>query len=126
MNERLFEKELTKKCFGYGAGGLYFKEHYQEAKQNKITLKELVSNLQSDLNLDKEYGYDFDQELLNFPVSTQQEQLDFFEIYLNNSFTSFPELIGSIIGSLSSTQDFQVAYDFMGLDNIEDEIAWDS
>lgn len=127
MTEQTFEKELEKKCFGYGQGALYFKNHYKKAKKNEQPLIKLIEEVQTDLCWDDAITPEHNHDLLNMPISTLPEQLTFLEAYFEtHCFLAYPELIGSIIGSLASTKNFQEAYDFLGLNNVKNEIEWDS
>lgn len=128
-----FEQELERKCFGWGAGGLYFKEHYEEAKRNPNAVQEALESLIEMIEDDLIWEPEPDEEkelwaiLEEMPKDTFEDILAMFERYFDTcaSFQAYPELIGTLIGGLAYHQRYQLAHNFIGLDNVE-AICWDS
>lgn len=137
MDWENFESNISRAFCGQG--GAYFKENYQQSFYDKNrTLLSIVKELKSDLKLELEdpklYDNNFEdeidrmKELYNREVNTDQECYKFFCSYLDDSFGSFPELCGIIVGIMARIGMLEEALEISGVNNIgeNEEVQWDS
>jgi len=142
MTKKEFEEKLEEKCL-YGTGGGIVRRYYLEASENPNALKESVECLDE---LTEEQAEEIKEnmkkgmkdegsikrlktvsQVMTMPKDTVPEILEAFDLFFEDgSFISYPELIGSLIGACAYNQEYKLAYDFLGVDNVKDQMYWDS
>jgi len=116
-------------AFGCGAGGLYVREHYNEAIQSSETLRDVVSSLieeiRWDLNNRPDDVEDYHKELVGKVINNDEDCIQFINGFLINK-ASCPELCGIVSGILFREGKLQEALDFLEVSDMEEERYWDS
>ena len=142
MTKKEFEEKLEEKCF-YGTGGGIVRRYYLEASTDPTALKESVECLDE---LAEEQAEEIEEnmkkgmkdegsikrlqtlsQIMIMPKNTIPEILEAFDLFFEDgSFPACPELIGSLIGACAYHHRYKLAYDFLGIDNVKDQMYWDS
>jgi len=141
MNIEDYDKKIVF-GFGCGAGGLYVKEHYDDAVRGTETLgdivKQLVEEMKFDLAQEKpkpeakyldyiETKHKLYRNLAERTVDDNiSEHLKFIEDFLENRKESCPELCGSVAGILFREGMLQDALNFLEVSDMEENRYWDS
>jgi len=142
MTKKEFEEKLEEKCF-YGTGGGIVRRYYLEASTDPNALNDCVRCLNEETKEQAEYikenmkkGMKDDgsikrlqtiSQIMIIPKNTIPEILEAFDLFFEDgSFPAYPELIGSIIGACAYRQRYKLACDFLGINNVKDQMYWDS
>jgi len=118
-------------AFGFGGGGLYVREHYDEAVNSTETLKSVVNDLRSDIKIelsqDPNNIEDGHKELLDRVHPTNDEEcIRFIDDYLGELKECYPELCGTVAGILFREGKLEETLKFLEVADTEEEIRWDS
>lgn len=120
-------------AFVESQGGLYFRENYDEAVKSETTLLDIVNDIIDDCKLDlAEDNSLVGEERLKIQEMTQRvayndyDRLKFIVDFLHGNKESNPEICGAVCGVLFRNGKLRKVIDFLGLEDSEDEIYWDS
>jgi hypothetical protein len=128
MNIEDYDKKIVL-AFGCGAGGLYVREHYDEAVRGSENLQDVVNYIIEDIKYDLDnYPDDVDEhhkKLLERVVNSDEECIGFINEFLHNK-EAYPELCGTVAGILFREGKLKEALDFLEVSDMEEERYWDS